>query len=153
MKYLQLISSMCLALLILTTNLQCGHASKSMIDSFQSADFPAKVEYIKFPSGSMLSAASPLRWGSWTISFPPDNTPVATSGGGGDLAITGLIASNAVQGEKVCSFYQCRSCAFTNAQADRKQFVRRCRLTIGTAPKEQEVDLEIDCPVDVKLKQ
>ena len=158
MKYLKSFWSACLMVLLLTINFRCapgklsGSGGKNKIDYFHTADFPARVESIQFSSGSILSASSTLRWGSWTVSFPVDKLPVATSGGGGNIVVSGLVASNAVQGEMVCSLQQCRACAFTGAQADRREFIRRCRLTIGEAPKDRETSVDIDCPVDVKLK-
>lgn len=146
---------------------QCGPAKitggsgKYRYDRFHNSDFPAHVEAILFSGGSKLSAGSSLKWGNWTIRFPESGSPVAKSGGGGDLLVTGLVASNPVQGEFTCFIQSCIACAYTGEQADKKQFIRRCRILIGSdavadadyTKRTFGTIIVIDCPLDVQLKQ
>lgn len=138
-----------------------GTGGKYKYDRFHSSDFPAFVEAIIFSAQDRLSASAKLKWGNWTISFPQSGSPVAKSGGGGDMYMTGLIASNPVQGEFPCAIQCCIACAYTGDQANKKLFIRRCRILIGSDAI-ADVDytkrtfgtiIVIDCPIDVQLKQ
>lgn len=134
---------------------------KYKYDRFHNSDFPAYVETILFSTGNRLSSNTRIKWGNWTISFPESGLPVAKSGGGGDMYMTGLIAYNAVQGEFPCAIQCCIACAYTGEQADKKQFIRRCRILIGSdavadtdyTKRTFGTVIVIDCPVDVQLKQ
>ncbi len=138
-----------------------GGGGKYKYDRFHSGDFPAFVEAVIFSSGNKLSQSSRMKWGNWTISFPGSELPVAKSGGGGDMYMTGFSASNPVQGEFPCAIQCCIACAYTGDQADKRLFIRRCRILIGSDAV-PDVDftkrtfgtvIVIDCPVDVQLKQ
>ena len=121
-------------------------------DGFHSSDFPAFVESIVFGSGNVLSSNNSLKWGNWTISFSSSEAKIAKNGGGGDIFMTGFIAKNPAQGQYSCTIQACRACAFTSAQGDKRQFIRRCRIMIGDDPKVFYNVIEIDCFTEVKLK-
>ena len=125
---------------------------KYQYDKLHSSDFPAYVESIIFGSGNVLSQNSSMKWGNWTISFPKSQAPIAKSGGGGDIVMTGFIASNPVEGEYSCTIQACKACAYTGYEADRRQFIRRCRIIIGEGQMNFDNVISIVCFTDVKLK-
>jgi hypothetical protein len=164
-KFLFSVIPVCIVLVCLFSQCSAGKmmggGGKYKYDRFHNSDFPAYVETILFSSGSKLSSNTKMKWGNWTISFPENSLPVASSGGGGDIVISGLLASNQVQGDFTCTIQSCIACAYTGEQADKKQFIRRCRILIGSdavadtdhTKRTFGTIIVIDCPVDVQLKQ